>query len=85
MNVYKISDLDFEPIIMLSDHHERAISKFQWSLAGAFGFLPPVNFSLSWVDPSTLPSPEALQSLVAADLEGFAQCTMRKWERFEFR
>ena len=33
MNAYQISDVEFEPILMLTDHHERAISQFQLALA----------------------------------------------------
>lgn len=85
MNVYQVSEIEFEPLVILTDHHERAIGKFQWALAGALGFLPPVNFALSWIDPTTLPSYESLEQLIAEDLEGFADCTSGRWERFDFR
>lgn len=85
MNVYQVTEIEFEPIIMLTDHHERAISKFQWALAGGFGFLPPVNFALSWIDPETLPSSASLKNLLAEDLEGFAHSTLGTWERFAFK
>lgn len=85
MNVYQVSDIEFEPIIMLTDHHERAISKFQWALAGGLGFLPPANFTLSWIDPTTLPSYASLEQLIAEDLEGFVNCHLGTWERFDFK
>ncbi|QPC99737.1 hypothetical protein [Qipengyuania soli] len=84
MNVYQVSNIEFEPIVMLTDHHERAISKFQWALAGGLGFLPPVNFTLSWIDPSTLPLSASLEELVTDGIEGFAECTMGSWQRFDF-
>jgi hypothetical protein len=85
MNVYQVSDVEFDPLLMLTDHHERAINRFQWALAGGLGFYPPVNFTLSWIDPRSLPYPEGIERLLKEDLEGFVNFTMGKWERHEFR
>lgn len=85
MNVYKVNDVEFDPIFMLTDHHERAISQFQLALAEGLGFYPPVNFTLSWIDPSTLPASADLKRLLQEDVEGFAGRTMGRWRRYEFR
>tara|TARA_Y100001947_G_C10326957_1_gene298946 strand:- start:9 stop:302 length:294 start_codon:yes stop_codon:yes gene_type:complete len=85
MNVYQVSDVEFEPILMLTDHHERAISQFQLALVEGLGFYPPVNFTLSWIDPRTLSFSESIEQLLVEDIEGFANCSMGKWERYMFR
>ena len=85
MNVYQVSNVEFDPILLLTDHHERAISKFQLALAEGLGFYPPVNFTLSWIDPSRQPAPAGLERLMQEDIEGFARLTMGGWQRYEFR
>jgi hypothetical protein len=85
MNVYQVSDVEFEPILMLTDHHERAISQFQLALVEGLGFYPPVNFSLSWIDPSSQPASTDLERLVRQDVEGFVRRVAGVWQRYEFR
>ena len=85
MNVYQVSDVEFDPILLLTDHHERAISKFQLALAEGLGFYPPVNFTLSWINPSTQPASAGLERLMQEDIEGFARHTMGQWQRYGFR
>jgi hypothetical protein len=85
MNIYQVSEVEFEPILMLSDHHERAISQFQWALAEGLGFYPPVNFTLSWINPSSQPDSASLERLMQEDVEGFARRITGRWHRYEFR
>lgn len=85
MNVYQVSDVEFEPILMLTDHHERAISQFQLALVEGLGFYPPVNFSLSWIAPSSQPTSAGLERLIQEDIEGFARRVAGRWQRYEFR
>tara|TARA_B100000949_G_scaffold19735_1_gene15164 strand:- start:161 stop:418 length:258 start_codon:yes stop_codon:yes gene_type:complete len=85
MNVYQVSEVEFEPILMLSDQHERAISQFQLALAEGLGFYPPVNFTLSWINPSSQPDSGSLERLMQEDVEGFARRISGRWHRYEFR
>ena len=85
MNVYQVSEVEFEPILMLSDQHERAISQFQLALAEGLGFYPPVNFTLSWINPSSQPDSASLERLMQEDVEGFARRISGRWHRYEFR
>ena len=85
MKLYSAEDLQIEPIIIMADDENEAISSFHWSILHGFGFWPNLNFALGERSIDSLPEQDGLKSLLEAGLQGYASISEHGWRRVPFR
>lgn len=85
MRIYTAEDLAIEPIVMMTQNENEAISGLHWSILHGLGFWPNLNFTIRARQVNSLPLPDELRQLLAEDTRGFASLSERGWKHVPFK